>query len=373
MRRYVTSRRHVFRSVETAGRPHPGARGAGFHRFSHMPLIAALAAAWLIPQAIPQPARAVVGQTYKILSYNAGGLPETPFSDKLYGEYDAGHRGNVIGQMIIDGGYDIVVLSEVFDESMRTSLINTLHPTLPFHVDKLYNQFPGNVLEDSGLMVFSRFPFAPLASPPAPVSECHMAYWSAGQCSAAFHTFSGSTFPDFLSDKGVGWARFSNPVSGRLVNVFFTHTQADYPEPIIDAGGFKVTITKAQSEAARASHIDQIIRFMNDWAPQSKIADETFLMGDLNIIAKSPEYTAKVAAGGFATIGLEDPWMLRTSPEDEGFTWSPLNSVHPDDTDEQRLDYTLFRPGRRYEAGNLLSASDARAALHCPPVGRGGD
>lgn len=36
--------------------------------FGPLPLIVALVAAFVIPQAIPQPAGAVVGQTYKILT-----------------------------------------------------------------------------------------------------------------------------------------------------------------------------------------------------------------------------------------------------------------------------------------------------------------
>lgn len=96
------------------------------------------------------------GDVIRVGTYNVQFLPSSVFLKPLS---DADH----IAARIKDGNYDVIALNEVFDEEARNVFIQRLGPAYPHRITKLYGS--ANHQEDSGLMLFSRFPFAPLPQP----------------------------------------------------------------------------------------------------------------------------------------------------------------------------------------------------------------
>src|SRR5262249_7376091 len=77
------------------------------------------------------------------------------------GTNKAFHEATLVADEIIKaaGNLDVIALNEVFDEDARKRLVTRLSPHFPHRVEYIDH---GLNLEDSGLMLFSKFPFAPL-------------------------------------------------------------------------------------------------------------------------------------------------------------------------------------------------------------------
>lgn len=273
-------------------------------------------------------------ETYRILTYNVQGLPDPPFDQEgVYGIHED-FRARRISQRILEGGFDIVALNEVFDDSMRTSFLNELSPFYTFIIP----EFAPTLwkLQDSGLMLFSRLPMVPFR-PQFPYLCYSIVETLLNSCSSAFHSYTNAAGDDALADKGIGFARFFNPTAGKFLNVFFTHMQADG----------SMFATPAETRAARAAQVSEALAFIDTYS-QSPATEDTVVLGDLNIPYKdngilTPEYVNLIASGGFGAAGFVDPWHVEHSPDDEGFTFDPaLNSAAAPGA-EERLDYILFR------------------------------
>src|SRR4051794_25473152 len=127
-----------------------------------------------------------------------------------------------IADRVLTGGfdYDIVAFNEVFHEDARAVLVSALAATFPFYVEKspvADSHLPGLVLdllptpvrnalelvtpgavldaEDSGLMIFSRFP----------IEKSAFVLFEAGI----------TAIPDSLASKGALYVRVLNPRTGR--------------------------------------------------------------------------------------------------------------------------------------------------------------
>jgi hypothetical protein len=319
------------------------------------PLRVLVAAAALVAAAVFLPSLARAGtmpETYKVLAYNVAGI-DIPFvnpSGDHFAQMDIGARGHAIASFVLAGGYDIVALEEAWDNPLGSSLKDELSadltPTYPFHFDVVAG--PDLALMDSGLMIFSKFPFVKVAAPPG--QTCALASEQpSGLCTLAFHQFVAKFAEDALAGKGVGFVRVQNPTTGSQTNVFFTHMQAD-PDTLSTCVPCALT--------TRASQMGEIVSFVNAWAPPGDAARETLLVGDFNIrhaIGGVPtaEYAAQLSpVGPLGSIGFEDAWT-ETSPKDKFGTMS---------TTRRRSSTTSCSGRRRYRrrASAVASASSTR-------------
>jgi endonuclease/exonuclease/phosphatase family metal-dependent hydrolase len=263
---------------------------------------------------------------FRLLTYNIQGLPAIALNNEsVYGMSDQ-RRGHEIAARIRTGNYDIVALQEVFDEDVRDALVADLRSTYPTMIEK----FAGTTLfnEDSGLMLLSKFPIERM--PPPPGRKCYRSDETAS-CSSAFIQYADRGGSDALADKGMGFTRLRNPQTSELVNVFLTHMQADDP-----AAGCPLSC----ASPLRAKQVRQQIDFINAWAPTG----DTYVLGDMNIVAESTEYQGRIL-GDYNAAGFSDLWRTQNSALDKGISDSPLNSVNGPGATPQKLDYGLFRGG----------------------------
>ena len=105
------------------------------------------------------------GDSLRILTLNTALLGDV--AQELLGAldpvpYDNDERGCNYANRLLEQDYDIIVLNEVFDENGRDALYNggcnpdgALAHAYPYVVKKIEN----GSMEDSGLMLFSRYPF----------------------------------------------------------------------------------------------------------------------------------------------------------------------------------------------------------------------
>jgi len=230
-----------------------------------------------------------------------------------------------LADRILKSNYDIIALNEVFDDGVQELLRNLLHSTFPHSV----NHITGADLDDSGLMLFSRFPFAP-------PRNRHIEFGTSVTAESngdATHLVSAITFDssaswDAVTAKGAGHVRIQDTrIPGRFYNVVFTHMQASKWSDDPEAAQAKVDIRRRQLAEIELL----VLEVMNYEFDQ----EELFIMGDVNINGIPPtrvEYdsifnSASSQVGLFIQI-MKDGWMT-TSADDLGAT-TPF---------DQRLDY----------------------------------
>lgn len=169
----------------------------------------------------------------KILTYNVRMIPET--WDDFCCDISNEDRAELIGDLLRTKDYDVILLNEVFDEDSKDAFVNRLGGPYPYYVRKIDKPTD---MEDSGLMLFSRFPFEPLPNPDwmfsfpllaTPVIEASADGQDAWENVAALVYPSESCYDyDCDSAKGVGLVRVRNTETGHIMNIAFSHTQASY-------------------------------------------------------------------------------------------------------------------------------------------------
>jgi endonuclease/exonuclease/phosphatase family metal-dependent hydrolase len=311
----------------------------------------------------------VASDSLRVVTYNTQMTSPGFFPDGCC-EHIPG-RPAKLAERIVAGDYDVIVLQEVFDEDDRAALITALAPLYPHFVARLDDDAVG--VEDSGLMLFSRFPFLPLPSPayraelddalawssargfsPATYAMCTGATAgflgslceSAGRFrDVAYHEFDAHTGEDGWAAKGAGLVRINHP-GGRVYAVVFTHLQA--------AGAFWY----------REAQLAETARMVTTTLGAQLASDEVLMMGDLNIDgrASGPAAACEGDATGVAstrcswerTLGpagipffhdtLRDAWEYETAADDvpvdrrdPGLT----GGVNHSPSSHQRLDYLL--------------------------------
>ena len=239
---------------------------------------------------------------------------------------------------------DVIVLSEVFDETARHVLLSAMEQAGYHHqVEKIDDEMviievdEDEVvvevnLEDSGLMLFSRFPFVAL---PEPDYRWKPDYLDATTDEVAFIRFSQLAMPDALAAKGAGLVRIQNPSSGRIYTVVFTHLQADY-------GG-------ESYPHFRQSQFEEMEKLITTTLGAADLGmQDIFLVGDLNVRGEgglingtshngssgipATEWVDRFGSGFFFGE-MVDAWASQTSREDLGFTNAGDGG--------QRLDYVV--------------------------------
>ena len=265
--------------------------------------------------------------------------------------------------------FDIIAINEAWDEDAKSILVRRLRPFYPNFVRKidadliqmrgpklqeiLQGQapdivdllFPGIPIEkingeDSGLMLFAnrKFTFLPLPNPGEKWGTEPDQLLEATTPEVAFTLFDQCAVPDCFSAKGAALVRLRHLPSGRVYNVVFSHTQADYPED---------SEFHAAERGAQFAQIQKLIEKTLDPLADREQRERVLLMGDLNVsvlTTGTAEWTQLFdTPASFFTKPLYDAWARTTSPQDRGVT-----NGH----EKERLDYVAAFP-RPYISGGL--------------------
>ena len=291
----------------------------------------------------PPPPPVNVGDSVRVGTFNVQFLP---------GSSDDETRSVEIADRILASTYDIIALNEVFDEEAREKFVEKLKGTFPHYVEYLGDDAVGS--EDSGLMLFSRYPFEALSRDTHKAEPDDVDAVSAGADwkEVAYIEYDADVFTDNWAAKGVALVRIRNPFTQRVYNVAFTHMQASYPEDEEDLEDWKEPID------ARASQLDDVRRIIEDSLNQGAIGrEDTFVLGDLNIDGDLRDADLGDTAccqpnlyewaerfddsGGFFTDVMKDAWFTEQSADDAGLSnlyhWGPPFAPETG----ARLDYML--------------------------------
>ncbi len=278
---------------------------------------------------------------------------------------------------------DVIALQEVFDDDAKDEFEDALKGTYPYYV---YGLDAGDLDPlDSGLMLFSRFPFAPL-----PNDQYKYGLWS----NVAFIEFDDHSGFDAWANKGVGFVRIqvaTQPYS-KYINVAFAHTQASY--------GADGQLDAKERVRNRKAQLNDIRKIIQGSLNSTQLENEpVFVMGDLNINGNrysmenywdsKPKTTwdnykttdddglcynyewdyhfSRYLSNSFFSTDLSDSWMYDTASTDPGQTTSGDFPLYLDDdpTQGERLDYIL------HNNNNVIaSAQDMLAYGGIDPTGK---
>ena len=244
----------------------------------------------------------------RVLVYNVKMLP-WPAGDTVADR----RRIRLIARAILAEAprYDVVCLTEVFNETLREELMELLAEAYPHQVVRC--EAEADLRQDSGLCLLSRFSFRR----------------AAGRDLCAFTAFplAWTWTADMLAAKGV----LGVPLDlgeGRDLWIFLTHLQAD-PDAV------------GEFEAVRAEQLGWIRAFMGRClvGGEPGRTRAALLVGDLNVVADSPEYGRMKAL-------LGDPRDAHDEVHagEVGYTWDPGDNslLEGVDAPGQRLDYALI-------------------------------
>ena len=222
-----------------------------------------------------------------VLTFNAALLPETVASTRPFARaaFMAPHLA----------GYDVLVLQEVFINSLRERLLDELTDAYPYRSDLVGVDGAGGLpwRQDGGIIILSRWPI---------VRQATMTF--GGTCSGT----------DCLADKGVAYAAVRK---GRFTyHVFGTHAQSIF--------GFDVASVRAAQFVLWRSFIEELA------IPKD---EPVLLTGDLNVDAYTPElHDMLLALGGVRPLSYGP---LR-------YTWDYRNNAIAGGPHNQWLDYVLI-------------------------------
>ena len=238
----------------------------------------------------------------RILTLNVAGLP-APISKKP--EERLPKLAKLLSEKQND--YDVICLQELFDESLREIVVNTLLPNFPYQIARSTHHLPGvidyvNWLENSGLFLASKVPIT----------------WK------QFVPYKNATGPDKLAWKGVLGACLAYP-GGKKVMIFTTHLQSDD-----GAHG---------AHAYRKEQLDDLIEFV-----QQQEYDHAVICGDFNI-SESNGLHYHDLVDKLSQIGGVDTWrsMYPDCNKDPGYTMDcdKNHNMMPGSNYQARLDYTF--------------------------------
>jgi len=156
--------------------------------------------------------------TLRIGTLNARFLPFIPSNAR---------RARMLADRILDGGYDLFVLTEVFSRRARRILVDRLSGEYPWNVQSIGAAHGRR--QSSGLMLLSRLPFEAL--PPSsrfrhPKVRASSTGVTPDWPHVWFTKYPACSWSDCLAAKGAGYVRLR--IEGKPVHVFFTHMQATY-------------------------------------------------------------------------------------------------------------------------------------------------
>lgn len=189
--------------------------------------------------------------------------------------------------------YDIMGLSEVFDDECREEMIKRLKSTHPYVVEPPESNNP--FLQDGGITLFSRYQI---------LFAKKMIYEDAEGW-------------DAMSEKGAIFVRLLLP-DGSIIEVVLTHTQAD-----------------AEQFAVRQKQFNQLRQFIQQ---HHQAGLPLFIIGDCNVIGdKTDEYNDMLTRLG----APQD--VYRTLHSEPGYTWNGPENPLAGGNSLERLDYILLQ------------------------------
>jgi hypothetical protein len=297
----------------------------------------------------------------------------------------AEERAGMIGDAIVNSpfDYDIAGLCEVFDEDARAILRDKLRPRFPFQITKAdYDHVrvdngtgstenlgllglwhlvglpspitSGYRLEDSGLMLMSRWPFAMMSTAgldPGVEAVLRMSGLPIPGTipMVNFLPYTDTDGNDGDACKGVLYMRVQR-APGQLYHFFFSHTQAD-------------TDVLEEHKGARNKQMVTVERFIKVCTGGTlPLADEVFFMGDLNVSGEQ----AATARDGFEwktyfdSLGrllsdyAVDLWGRRQCVGAPGLRDPGFSATVRYPPQEQRLDYIFAAASSGLAAQHLM-------------------
>ncbi len=236
---------------------------------------------------------------------------------------------------IAASGYDAVALEEVWDEDAKGILASKLGPLYPYHADhfgsaigSLVSTCPYTLgfsqLEDSGLMIFSKFPFERFRLSP-----------SSPKVGSAFARFGACSGIDCCAQKGVALVVLRPSDQRQRYVLAVTHLQNNDDDK-----------DRSYIRSLQLGQVQDLIRqiMATNFSDDYRRA-EVFLVGDLNIAGHVlPDHNPMSGAGtgsewqeqfwepaSFFRFPMYDTWAWTTSAFDPGATSSG----------RERIDYIL--------------------------------
>lgn len=255
----------------------------------------------------------------RVGTFNARFLPHLPSNAR---------RAQVLAGRILDGGYDLILLTEVFSERARRTLLARLAGECPWNVQSITSR--RMLREDSGLMLLSRLPFGAL---PAPRKGRHPGVRASASGTAAdwphvwFVEYQECCHTDCLAAKGVGYVRVL--CDGTPVRVFFTHMQARYDH--------HPPRKQERTREIRRTQLAQLAGLVREaLAADHDSLQPTILLGDFNVdgARSADRRTLPIGDGGDEWSGMldllngvfpggiADAWDRYAPPDDPGYTFS---------------------------------------------------
>ncbi len=271
------------------------------------------------PRAAPR------AETLDVLAYNVWMLPPVA--------RDRAERASAIAAQL--GGYDVVVLSELFDHAARETLVAAM-TAAGYHATPVLggSQTPQcrrrfgpvelgvRMGLDGGVVVFGRGPLDH-------VDERLFGPLCAGE--------------DCCAAKGVQYARFRLGPS-RYVHVFGTHLQNQSP-----------AVGRDDPRTVRARQLEVVRAFIDETVDQAAHPGPVVVAGDLNL-------TPEELGGALTTLRAYAPGAMRGPP-----SWGQHNTYAQSEAPEH-LDYVLATEDYRRP---VYSALETRLARAVHPVTRG--
>ncbi|MCA9549511.1 MAG: endonuclease/exonuclease/phosphatase family protein [Myxococcales bacterium] len=270
-------------------------------------------------------------------------------------------RARAYADQLIALDADVIVLNEVFDNDGQAALSRYLSRSHPYQITKV--DADGYDLEDSGLMLFSKFPFTPLPNAAHGWErDDYQADNRGNPFDLGFVLFNCAPgTDDCYAAKGAGLVRIAHPCRDKPINVVFTHLQATE-----DPNSWLVTAPEI-----RALQLEQIRGLIVDSLGEGALYDEeVYLVGDLNVdghLAKTaqPETVAGIAEwryhfdpslhrGSFYSGTMVDGWAYSMPATDFGLTSGPGFPYFVNSNEGERLDYVVH---------NLPEIDDERRCL----------
>lgn len=219
-------------------------------------------------------------------------------------EDDVKFRADNIASYILErSDIDVIAFNEVFLEDARDLFVSRLKGKFPYYVRKIQTDTP--CTEDSGLMLFSRFPFASLPSGVVANWGVEAVANGSAWTEVGRVTFGPCNCEDCLADKSAGLVRIQHPLSGDFYYVVFTHLQADPTACVWATPGDEVWDTRTNQLRQIADLLDQAL------GSQGYKGDTNVIVtGDLNVNGTQPL--------GLAALNLPEPdtleWYLKFHP-----------------------------------------------------------
>jgi len=250
-------------------------------------------------------------------------------------------RARLLADRILDSGYDLFVLTEVFSGRTRRILLDRLAAEYPWNVQ--YVGSSRRLRQDSGLMLLSRLPFEPLPDS----SRFRHARIRASATGMDpdwphvwFTEYANCYWSDCLAVKGAGYVRLR--IEGKPLHVFFTHMQATYQ--------YQGRRRRSLARAIRSRQFEQLADLMHEALGGADGARRNaILLGDFNVdgARSTPDGGAASGPDGeeWRTMlerldelipgGLADTWDRYAPTTDPGYTHSTRHPL-------ARRDYVLL-------------------------------